>query len=210
MYHKNSCMREKSNAQAIPATDALQTPLGERLKLLRTIHQISLDELAQRTGLTKSYLSKVERGVSEPSLATVLRLCEAYSITTGQLLGEEATDDLIQLTRKDERTPLKRLKHYDGYVYEALASKRANKVMQPFVMYPPFKSTVSKIDLVAHQGQELIYVIKGEIEFITYGNTLRLSAGDSAYFDSTVPHRFLSLGKTQAEALIVVVGMQAS
>jgi transcriptional regulator with XRE-family HTH domain len=200
-----------SNLGAPEAPDAPATfGLGERFKLLRTIHGMSLAELAERTGMTKSYLSKVERGLSEPSFASVLKVCQAYGITTGQLLGEEPSEERLQLTRKKERTPLRRLKKYEGYIYEALANKRASKAMQPFVMHPPPKSAAQATDLVSHQGEELLFVIKGEIEFMTHEKNVRLASGDALYFDATIPHRSLSIGKTPAEVLVVTTDVSAS
>jgi transcriptional regulator with XRE-family HTH domain len=201
-------MKKNHPASAEETPLPSQFTLGERLKLLRTIHGMSLEELAQLTGMTKSYLSKVERGLSEPSFGSVLKLCHAYGITTGQLLGEEASTERLQLTRKQERTPLRKVKNYEGYIYEAIANKRGDKRMQPFVMHPPMKHAAEETDLVSHQGEELIFVIKGEIEFMTHEKTLRLSSGDALYFDATIPHRSLSVGKSPAEVLVVIAGIE--
>ena len=178
--------------------------LGQRLRLLRTIHRLSLDELARRTVLTKSYLSKLERGLSEPSLATLLKLCQAYGVTTGELLGEQPSAERVQVVRKADRTPLRKLEGYDGYLYEAIADGRADKAMLPFVMHPPPGKAGEPPELVEHEGQELIFVVRGTIDFAVPGETIRLKAGDAVYFDSSVPHRSLSVGKEPAEALVVV------
>jgi transcriptional regulator with XRE-family HTH domain len=196
-----------ASVEGIPSP--AQYSLGERLKLFRKIHGMSLEDLAQQTGMTKSYLSKVERGLSEPSFSSVLRLCHAYGITTGQLMGEEANAERLQLTLKQERTPLRKVKNYEGYIYEAIANKRGDKRMQPFVMHPPSKNTATETDLVSHPGEELVFVIKGEIEFLTHDKSLRLTAGDALYFDSMIPHRSFSVGKTIAEVLVVITDSEA-
>jgi transcriptional regulator with XRE-family HTH domain len=202
---QNRATQTKKATAAAPSVEDVAPSLCERLQLLRKIHRLSLDELAVRASLTKSYLSKVERGLSEPSLATVLKLCRAFGITTGQLLGEEATDEAVLIVRKADRTPLRKLEHYDGYLYEAIATGREKKAMLPFVMHPPLRSKAADPDLVEHSGQELIFVLKGEIDFLTPGKTMRLAAGDAVYFDAVVPHRSFSVGKTPAEALVVVM-----
>jgi transcriptional regulator with XRE-family HTH domain len=201
-------MQRASSTSARAAGDGLARPLGQRLRLLRTIHRLSLDELADRTLLTKSYLSKVERGLSEPSLASLLKLCAAYGVTTGELLGESPNPSPVQVVRKDARTPLRKLERYPGYVYEAIAHNRADKAMLPFVMHPPLRSQVPDPELVEHEGQELIFVLRGEIDFITPDETIRLDAGDSVYFDSSLPHRSLSVGRAPAEALVVIAGAE--
>jgi transcriptional regulator with XRE-family HTH domain len=182
--------------------------LSARLKLIRTIHQLSLAELAAHTELTKSYLSKVERGASEPSLNTLLKLGNYYGMTTSQLIGEdtEGEDPRLLLIRRNERVPFQKLAGYDGYVFEAIASKRSHKTMLPFVMRPPPRSSVKKIQLASHSGEELIYVLSGEVEFFTTGQSIKLQAGDALYFDASVPHRSFSTGKLPAEALLVIAG----
>src|SRR3546814_5495773 len=73
-----------------------------RLKALRRQYQFSLEQLSQRTGLTKSYLSKLERGVSEPSISTVLKLAQAYEIGVSQLIGtgEGGESEAISVVRR--------------------------------------------------------------------------------------------------------------
>src|SRR3546814_3486568 len=75
-----------------------------RLKALRRQYQFSLEQLSQRTGLTKSYLSKLERGVSEPSISTVLKLAQAYEIGVSQLIGtgEGGESEAISVVRRSE------------------------------------------------------------------------------------------------------------
>src|SRR5690606_10268771 len=83
--------------------------LPYRLKALRRQQRLSLDQLAQRSGLTKSYLSKLERGVSEPSISTVLKLAEAYDIGISELIGVgEENGDNVSVVRRHERTPIDR------------------------------------------------------------------------------------------------------
>lgn len=59
--------------------------MSTRLKLLRQQHGLSLEQLAQRSGLTKSYVSKVERGLSTPSIASALKLARALAVDVAQL-----------------------------------------------------------------------------------------------------------------------------
>ncbi|HEX9805472.1 MAG TPA: helix-turn-helix transcriptional regulator, partial [Alteraurantiacibacter sp.] len=71
-----------------------------RLKRLREIKGITLEELAVRTGLTKSYLSKVERGVSVPSVSTALRLAEAFETGVGDLFGVTVSNNDFVVVRR--------------------------------------------------------------------------------------------------------------
>lgn len=174
-----------------------------RLASLRTLHGISLEELARRSGLTKSYLSKLERGVSQPSIATLLKLAKAFGTSSEKLLGQASGSDEVVLVRKEDRVPFSRVEGRAGYVYEAIAAQRVDKAMTPFVMRPPLKGR-GKAELVTHAGEELVFVISGEMEIVFEDRSVTLRAGDSIYFDASVPHRSRSLGTAPAEALVVV------
>jgi len=177
--------------------------LGARLAALRKLNGLSLEDLATRAGITKSYLSKVERGLSAPSLATVLKLAHALGLSSGQLLDETWQDDAIVVVKAHERIPFSREHDRAGYLYEAIAAQRSDKSMMPFIMRPPLRH-MGKTELVQHAGEELIYVLSGEIEIIFADRQVALGVGDSIYFNASIPHRARSLGKVMGEALVVV------
>jgi transcriptional regulator with XRE-family HTH domain len=176
---------------------------GARLAALRLLNGLSLESLAASSGLTKSYLSKLERGISQPSIATVLKLAKTFGISSGKLLGELPGPDRISVVRKDERLPFSRSEGRAGYAYEAIATQHADKSMTPFVMRPPLRAA-GDIDLVTHAGEEFIFVISGEMEIVFADCSHTLAPGDSVYFAASIPHRARSLGKVPAEALVVV------
>jgi transcriptional regulator with XRE-family HTH domain len=68
-------------------TPSSETHAFWRLKRLREVKGVTLEDLAQQTGLTKSFLSKVERGVSMPSIATVLKIADAFKVSAGNLFS---------------------------------------------------------------------------------------------------------------------------
>jgi transcriptional regulator with XRE-family HTH domain len=176
---------------------------GARIAALRLLNDLSLEDVATRSGLTKSYLSKLERGMSQPSIATVLKLSKAFGVPSGRLLGDVPQPDEILVVRKAERVPFSRTKDRAGYAYEAIAPHRTEKSMTPFIMRPPL-SKGAKLDLVTHAGEELVFVLSGEMELVFADRKFTLAAGDSVYFAASIPHRSRSLGKVPAEALVVV------
>lgn len=163
--------------------------------LLRTVRRqrgLTLDKLAAQTGLTKSYLSKIERGQSTPSIAVALKVARALDVDVGRLFSEEATEDKITVDRA---------KHRSGERYRALASAALGKSMSPFVVRPT--GNPSDDPHPEHAGQEFVFVHKGRIE-LDYGEqTLTLDAGDSAYFDATVSHKLRAVGARPAEVVVV-------
>ena len=170
-----------------------------RLKLLRKQKAWSLEALAERTGLTKSYLSKVERGLSTPSIAVAIRVARALGVDVEELFSDEPTTESIIVTRASERAPLG---EEASATVQGIASGIGAKRMLPFVLYPPKQFVQSA--LKEHEGEELLFVHKGIIEMAFPHQKVELRTGDSLYFNALIPHMIRSTGKVQAEVLIVV------
>jgi transcriptional regulator with XRE-family HTH domain len=174
-----------------------------RLKRLRELKGITLEELAARTGLTKSYLSKVERGVSVPSVSTALRVAEAFETGVGDLFGVTVSNNDFVVVRRDERKPFSRKGATTGYRYEAIAPGQTHGLFEAFVVHPPFEEPPD-YKRSEHPGHEMLFVVKGRVEVLFPHTSVKLSAGDSMVFSGRMPHRVLSVRPQRAEALVVV------
>ena len=192
----------RASSQTHNRIDPARTTLAGRLAFLRKQRGLTLDDLASGSGLTKSYLSKVERGLSVPSISTAMKLAASFDLSVGQLLGEEQYDDAISVVRRSRRPSFMRAGSAAGYDYEMLAAGKRFKSMEPFVMRPPLAHQDER--RFAHAGQEMIFVIAGKMELEFGGRTYVLNKGDCAYFDSHLPHRSRSLDNRIAEVLVVV------
>jgi transcriptional regulator with XRE-family HTH domain len=175
--------------------------IGARIQFLRRQRIISLEELAQKSGLTKSFLSKLERGLSVPSISTAMALAKAFGLTVGQLMGEQEYDDAICVVRKGDRRSFMRRGGEIGHAYEMLAAAKSFKLMEPYIMRPPLEFQDERFE---HTGQEFLFVLSGCLEVEFAGRPIRLNAGDAVYFDSHIPHRSRSLKGKVAEALVIV------
>jgi transcriptional regulator with XRE-family HTH domain len=174
-----------------------------RVKRLREVKGITLEQLAERTSLTKSYLSKVERGVSVPSVATALKLADAFEVNVGDLFGLSAPEKDYVVVRKDQRKPFTRKGQKTGSRLEAITPGLAHGLFEAFITHPPHERSADE-KRVQHGGQELVFVLKGRMEMSFPHSSVRLSAGDCLLFNGRLPHNTLSIGKQPAEALIVV------
>lgn len=176
--------------------------MGARLKLLRKKNGWTLEALAQQTGLTKSYLSKIERGLSVPSIAAALKLAHALRIGVEQLFSEGGAETRMAVVRAAERTPIATTGSAASSVYEGIATELAHKRLLPFIVYPAmdFADSVFK----EHDGEELMFVHRGKVEIAFPDRSVQLEAGDSLYFDAQTPHRLRSLGSKPAQVLVVV------
>lgn len=177
--------------------------ISEGIKKFRIARQLTLQELADRTGLTKGYLSKVERSKKVPPYSTLSRIAAAMDIELTSLLSGDASpvkDVRLFLSRKEKRPMIRETDLFAGYDYEPLAEGKPGKNMEPFIIHAPFNITRT----YTHEGEESIYVLDGQLEF-HYGEEVHiLNGGDNVYFDSIVPHVGKSLGQSKAKLLVVI------
>jgi transcriptional regulator with XRE-family HTH domain len=178
--------------------------IGARIRFFRKQRNMTLDHLSGLSNLTKSFVSKIERGISVPSISTAMKLAESFNITVGQLLGEDNHEGAISIVRKSERRSFMRAGSSSGYDYEMLAGSKKFKSMEPYIMQPPLKFQDKR--LFKHVGEEFMFVLSGSIEVELSGKNFRLNSGDVLYFDSHLPHRTRSLGNKYAKVLVVVTG----
>jgi transcriptional regulator with XRE-family HTH domain len=163
------------------------------LRAVRKQRGLTLEALAAQTGLTKSYLSKIERRCSTPSIAVALKVAKALDVDVGRLFSDEATQEKITLDRAPGGA--------GGERYRVLASSLLGKSMSPFVIRPTEK--LADDPHPEHAGQEFMFVHAGNVE-LDYGDqTFTLGPGDSAYFDASVSHKIRAVGDERAEVVVV-------
>ena len=175
--------------------------LAQRIRSVRTDRQLTLEQLAERTGLTKSVLSKFENFRVTPSLGALGSIAEALGVTMSELLDGVDEKPRMVVVRKDQRLPLERDRPGSRIRYNALAHKRRDKVMEPFLLEVP--TGVARSTRLAHEGEEFIMVLSGSIDYEYGDERLRLDVGDCMYADGSVEHTLNNPGDDTAEVLVV-------
>jgi transcriptional regulator with XRE-family HTH domain len=180
----------------------VEAEIGKRINAFRTQKRITLEQLANQTGFTKGYLSKVEKSKKSPPVSTLGIIARALGVTISALLGEEATRTSFCLVRKDERPLIARDGSAFGYSYEAMAYKYPNKIMEPFILTLPVKP--KKRTLYRHEGEEILFVIQGTMRFLHGNEEYVVNEGDCIYFDSNLPHWGESTGPEEVKCFMVI------
>jgi transcriptional regulator with XRE-family HTH domain len=170
------------------------------LKLLRVQCGMTLETLADETSLTRSYLSKIERGLSNPSIGAAMSIARALGVSVERLFGQDAKDDPIRITRANKG------KAGDPANHLSLLVGSTGRAMRAFVVRPGRKSGRSTI-MSHHVGEEVLFVLSGAIEIQLGARREVLSPGDCVHFDSTIPHKLKSLSKETASALVVIASI---
>lgn len=179
--------------------------VAEKIKELRKSKHLSLEKLAKLTGLTKGYLSRIENSPKPPPIYTLSKISSALGVDVSNLLSNsekivplEPTE--ITITKNSDHVITDGVGTPYGYVYEALASKKLGKNMEPFLVTDSFKWRTD----FQHEGEEFLYVLEGKLEFFFKEKSYFLEKGDSVYFDSVFPHGGKSLGEVPARILIII------
>lgn len=174
--------------------------LGERIRSRRHSLSMTLKDIAQATGLSIGLLSQVERNLTVPSLSTLATLAKALGVTIGELAGQLSKPDQ-PVTYHDRRVPYS-LDH--GVVmYERLSSvfpgSRLHSVK--FIMPQGYRS-----ETVCHEGEEMIYVLRGRIKYRVADREYVLETDDSLHFDSMIPHSIEALESDAGRAEVLWSG----
>ena len=173
--------------------------LGKRLRQERKSQGLSLEDLARRTGFSKSFLSQIENARNSPSIASLKRITEALGVSIGSLFEADRADQIYFL-KKGERTPFEVVK--DQVIFEFGSSKVPNRKMEAifFTLRPGAESDGE----YHHDGEEFGTVLEGVLLFELGGREYRMEPGDSIYFTSPTPHRWRNPGPGITRALWVI------
>lgn len=176
--------------------------IAEKIRNLRMGKDITLDSLAEKTGFTKGYLSKLENGKKVPPIATLSRIARALGVEIVDFFDRSTDDSNYCIVRKDERKPVIRDGTLFGYYYESIAYGKRHKKMEPFIItLIPHARDHTIFD---HRGEELMFVLEGNMKVFLGDERHALEEGDCIYFDSGMPHRGQCIGDREAKVLVVI------
>ncbi len=180
--------------------------IGEKIRDLRKKAGLVLQDLSDRTGLSKPLLSQIEKEMVSPPIATLLKISKALNTNISFFFQDDGSEERVVVVRKDESKVIDSRyfgREESGYYYEALAYKKPKKYMEPFLV--EFKrKRPERLSYFSHDGEEFIYLLEGKLEFRTEDQQYLLDPGDSLYFESSIPHAYRALGRKNAKALTVV------
>lgn len=172
------------------------TRLGARLQALRAERGWILDDLAARTGLSAPYLSRVEAGERQPSLAALLGIGRAYGMGLAALFEEPVPAPRV-VVRAGEAS----VRRGNGLFYAPLSAGQRLAGLHPLRVVVPADREGG--ELYAHDGEEWLFVLSGQLRLALGGEEHVLGPGDAAHFDAATPHRLAAEGGVDAEAILV-------
>jgi mannose-6-phosphate isomerase-like protein (cupin superfamily) len=177
--------------------------IAERLKGLRDVMDISVEDAAGACGITTDQYLAFESGKIDIPVSVLHNISRKYGVELTVLLtGQDPHMHQYSLVRKDQGVGVERSK---AYTYQSLAHSFINRKGEPFLVTVEPKPESAEISMNAHPGQEFNFVLKGRLKIILGGKEMILDEGDSIYFDSSLPHVMLALDGKPCQLLAIIL-----
>lgn len=176
--------------------------VGRRVRALRTARGWTLDETAERSGVSRRMIINVEAGASNASLATLLRLSGALHVSLADLVSDTSDDDVVVTPASPDRSPLWRGEHGGHAVLVASADTPDMLELWEWVLEPG-----DAYSSEAHRPgtRELLHVLSGQVNLTVNDVVTALRSGDGASFAADVPHTYACTGKRPARFTMTVL-----
>ena len=183
-------------------TSAFETGIAQRIKGLREALGLSVEQLAQTTGVPPESVKQYESSEHEVPVSFLYKLAKNTGVDlTALITGTEAKLHHYSLVRQGEGLSVERRL---AYQYRALAYRFNRPAMEPFLVTVPPMSE-SQVDFNQHIGEEFIYMLEGRMEIFIGQDKLILNPHDCLYFNSQQPHAMRALDDTPAVFLDVII-----
>jgi transcriptional regulator with XRE-family HTH domain len=183
----------------------MQKDIGERIRRMREAQELSSEQVCAMAGLSVDRLRAFEEGREVPSIGVVIKLSRVLGSKVGGILhgGAVASEELTVSRAGETALGYEQGDTDQGYTYRCLTRPGTpGHAMEPFLL--TFDPRANDARPLAHDGQEFVYVLEGEIELFYDGERRTLGPGDSAYLDATRPHLFRGLGERPSRMVAVV------
>ena len=180
--------------------------IGAKIKKLRLAKKLTLQAVARETGFSPALISQIENNNVSPPIATLSKIARFFDVKISHFFAEDEEECRFEVVHANERRLMPRVISRagtsQGYSYESLSWRKQNKKMEPFLLSVVEKP--AEENTYSHDGEEFLYIMKGEAELLLDDQRIHLSEGDCVYFDSALKHRLLSNDGNEVQVLAVV------
>lgn len=181
----------------------LEVSIGREVREFRKKIDMTVADLAKLAGLSAGMLSKIENGMTSPSLATLQALSRALHVPVTAFFRKFEEERDATFVKAGQGLTIERRGTRAGHQYQLLGhTMRKNIAVEPYMITLTEDSDV--FPLFQHAGIEFLYMLEGEVGYRHGDKTYRLTPGDSLYFDADVPHGPEELRKLPIRFLSII------
>lgn len=195
-------MSERESTGVSEADAVSAGRLGARVRDLRRGRGLTLEELAERSGVSRAMISKLERGEKNPTLVVAAKLAEGFGVTLSQLVGMEERREVVVVPR-DRRMVMRDPE--TGFQRQLLSPSFGGRGVEFIRNVIPEGSTSGEFPSHRRGVEEYIVVEKGRLKALIGGEEHLLEEGDAMYFEADVTHRFDNAGDGECSYYLVIV-----
>ncbi len=188
----------------VPASIEFQ--IGQKIRALRMERNVTLDQLANEVKLTKGQVSKIENGKVSSPVSTLTRIAVALAVEPGYFFQTNPVHQpRASLVRKLERKVIVGRGTKLGHSYESLAyGLPFEKDFEPYLMRIEERNIEPDKNVFRHPGHELLFMLKGKMDYRHAGQVYHLEPGDSLFFDGNIEHGPVRVYQPPVEFLSVI------
>jgi len=184
-----------------PDAAAAERQVGEQIRELRRIKRLTLSQLAELVGVSVGYLSQIERNRSRLPIGTLRRICDVLGVHISWFFPAGSAGDPAERHIVVRAAQRRRMSFTGTGINEELLSPN---LAGPLELLMSTLEPGADSGEYSHDGAEAGVVITGTLELWVEGRCLRLEAGDSFSFKSSVPHRCRNPGSVPTQVVWVI------
>ncbi|NCD11659.1 MAG: XRE family transcriptional regulator [Epsilonproteobacteria bacterium] len=174
---------------------------SERIKQLRQEKKISLQELSDLSGVSKSMISKIERKEKNPTLQVATQIAKALSVTLSSLIDEQKSQPIILMKCND------RISFHDeltGFKRILLSPQFGNQGIEFIENIIPINAKSPNFPPHQNGVKEYICVSQGKLKILLENQAFELESGDTFFFHANCYHQFINIGDTECHYYLVI------
>ncbi len=183
--------------------DSYLLNIGKKIRKIRKEKQFIISKVAADAGVSNGLISRIENGRTVPSLPVLLNIIGALEIKVSSFfdgMQREHSNNYI-VTRHDAHTEIEKEVEAEGFVYQFIFNKSINSMGFEAVLLEVMPN--SKRDKVITDAYEFKYILTGDISYIIDEEEIKLSVGDSIFFDGRIPHVPINKGIIPSKMLVL-------
>ena len=177
-----------------------EVDISKNISEYRKRKELTIKELANLTGVTPSLLSQIEKGVANPSINTLKQISSALEVPLFNFfISDVPTEELV--VRKENRKKIM-FAEDDSFAYELLTPNSKGEI-EFMLMKIPSKGSSSK-EAFSHKGEEVAYIVEGEVRLYLGNSVIDLRSGDSVKIPSHSDHKWKNISDNDCEVIFAV------
>ena len=186
------------------AEDIIEQHISRRIRQLRSTRGMTLQQISDKTGLSKGLLSKIENCIVSPPIGTLAKLARALEVPIGEFFETSDLDPGSVFYPKSKRKRVQGRRSELNYEYELLVAGRKRRDMQPMIISIDGRNC--KFAFQEHPGEQFIFMLEGSMDYVVGDKTYEVQPGDCLYFDARVPHSPKLRENQKARYIVVFSG----